>query len=299
MKYLLSVALVVLLVGCAKEEGVQPPSATTASDTEPAAVAPVQEQPLTEQVPVTLPGDSPIPATGVLLWLRADDAVANAPDGKLQMWQNPLVKNGTATPARPNQLPAVIAGAINGHAVVRFDGTDQMLVTSIDIGPKRMPEGTVITVLRSATADKSPLRKIYGGDDGGFDRAVGLDDRSERNFTLFTGSGVAGYFDLLPDTTYVVVDEYSPTTFSGWVNGNAAVSKLSASWHEDALPNMYIGGTGTVFNEYWSGDLAEMIVYARKLSDAERVQVEDHLGQKYGVVMTRTGSAATEAKPES
>jgi hypothetical protein len=56
---------------------------------------------------------------------------------------------------------------------------------------------------------------------------------------------------------------------------------------------MYLGGTGTVFSEYWSGDLAEIIVYARKLSDAERVQVEDYLAQKYGVVMTRTGSAAT------
>ena len=286
MKSLPSVALVLLLVGCAKEESVQPPPATTVPDTQPVAVVPAPEQQT-----VTLPGDSPIPASGALLWLRADDAVASAQGGKVQSWQNTLVPNASAGPVHPDRLPMVVADAISGHAVVRFDGTDQTLMSSIDIGPRRMPYGTVVTVFRSTTADKSPFRKLYGNDNGGFDRAVGLDDRSERNYTLFTGSGVAGYFDLVSNTTYVGVDEYSPDTFSGWVNGSVAVAKIAAAWHEDALPNMHIGGTGTVFNEYWSGDLAEIIVYARKLSDAERMQVEDYLGQKYGVTMTRSSSA--------
>jgi hypothetical protein len=293
MKYVLTVALMLVFVGCRKEESVQPPSTTTAPETQPVAAAPAQQQPVAQpQATVTLAADSPIPASGVLLWLRADDAAASAPGGKLQTWQNPLVPNASATAAKPGQLPAVVAGAMNGHAVVRFDGTDQMLMTTIDIGPKRMPEGTVITVLRSVTADKTPFRKIYGNDNGGFDRAAGLDDRAEKNFGLFTGMGVAPYFDLQPNTTYVLVDEYSPTKFSGWVNGNVAASNLETNWYEDALPNLYLGGTGNVFAEYWNGDLAEILVYARKLSDAERVQVEDYLGQKYGVVMTRTATSS-------
>ena len=62
----------------------------------------------------------------------------------------------------------------------------------------------------------------------------------------------------------------------------------SASTHwGEALPNMYIGGTGTSFNQFWKGDIAEIIVYARVLTDAERAKVEDYLAKKYGVTMVR------------
>jgi hypothetical protein len=183
-----------------------------------------------------------------------------------------------------DHLPTVVANAINGHAVVRFDGTNQMLMSGVDIGPARMPGGTVITVMRSATAEPSPLRKLYGNDNGGYDRAVGLDDRAPgRNYTLFNGMGVAGYFQLEADTTYIVVDEFSPKEFSGWVNGQNTVSKIAADWQDDALPNLYVGGSGSVFAEYWHGDLAEIIVYARKLTEAERTEVENYLALKYGL----------------
>ena len=50
---------------------------------------------------------------------------------------------------------------------------------------------------------------------------------------------------------------------------------------------MYIGGTGTSFNQFWKGDIAEMIVYARVLTDAERATVEDYLAKKYRVTVAR------------
>lgn len=59
-----------------------------------------------------------------------------------------------------------------------------------------------------------------------------------------------------------------------------------ATWGE-ALPNLYLGGTGTVYHEPWQDDFAEIIVCARLLTDKERTQVEDYLGKKYGVAITR------------
>ena len=292
MKYLLPIVLVVLSSGCAKKESVEPPAATTETTPAP-STQPPPAAPAPTQATTTLPAGAPIPAAGVLLWLSADDAVAAATDGKVRSWQNALVPAATATPRHADRPPAVVGNALNGHAVIRFDGTDQTLMATIDIGPARMPEGTIVTVIRSTTADASPLRKVYGNDNGGYDRAVGLDDRGgDKNFTLFKGSYVEGYFQIQPDTTYIVVDQYSPREFSGWVNGNAALTKIEADWQDDALPNLYIGGTGTVYNEFWSGDLAEIIVYSRKLDDAERVQVEDYLGQKYGVAITRANATS-------
>lgn len=287
MRRVVGIALTLALFGCDKQEETAPPPQPVTQTKQAPAPAPVVQP----QTAATLPAGSPIPANGVLLWLNGDDALTSATNGKVQTWQNAAVPNVTAKSAKPEQSPAAAANALNGHATVQFDGTDQMLMTSIDISPSRMPEGTVITVFRSKTADKSPLRKVYGDDNGGYDRAVGLDDRGDKNFTLFTGSGVQGYFNLEVDKPYIVVDEYSPKEFSGWVDGYTALSKIEGSWGdkpEDALPNMYLGGTGTSYSEYWNGDIAEVIVYDRKLTDAERTQVEDYLAKKYGITLTRT-----------
>lgn len=276
--------LLLLILGCAKHEAAPPPPPQPATTTT-AAATPVATSTIQPQKGVTLAAGAPIPAGGVLLWLRAEDAQA----GKVTSWTNPLVPNVTATPVQADKPPVVTANAINGHPVVTFDGTDQQLTANVDLRPAALPDGTVISVFRSRTADPSPLRKLYGDDNGGYDRAVGLDNRGEgKNFTLFTGSDDTGYFQLEAEKTYVLVDQYSPKEFSGWVNGVPTLTSTKCSWDpENALPNMYLGGSGTSYEEYWKGDLAEIIVYARHLTDAERTQVEDYLAKKYGVTITR------------
>ena len=269
MKRIAPLVVLLLVFACAKKEQTAETATTTeappAVETQPPAPTTTTAAP---QNAIALPADAPIPASGVLLWLKADEPMTGV------------------HPVHPNQAPAVVPNAINGHAVLHFDGTDQMLMSDIDIGPKRMPEGTIISVFRSGTADASPLRKLYGDDNGGYDRAVGLDDRAAKtNYTVFTGNGDDAYFQLAANTTYITVDQYTAKEFTGWVNGAATPSITPANWGEDALPNLYIGGTGTVYQEFWNGDLAEMIVYGRKLTDAERAQVVDYLAKKYGVTL--------------
>src|SRR5688572_25892024 len=168
---------------------------------------------------------APIPQDGIALWLIADKAVT-----------------GTVTAASPDAQPAVVPNAINGQPVLRFDGKDDMLMSNVGFDPSKMPEATVIAVFRSNTAEKSPLRKLYGNDDGGYDRAAGLDDRAEdgKNYTIFTGRGVSGYFALEANKTYLTVDRFSPKEFSGWVNGSPALSKVETDWG-DSLSSLFIG----------------------------------------------------------
>ena len=282
MKPLVAIALI-FSFGCRKPEAPPAPAPEPVQATQPATTT--TAPPANPQIAATLPSNAPIPAQGVLLWLAADDALAAAKDGKVQTWQNAQVPNVSATAVKSDAAPAAVANALNGHAVVRFDGTNQMLMTTIDIGPKRMPEGTIIAVMSSKTAAPAPLRKLYGDDNGSYDRAVGLDNRGDKNYTLFTGSDAVGYFQLEADKTYLTVDQYSPKEFSGWVNGKPALSKKPADWADETLPNMYIGGTGTSYDEFWNGDVAEIIVYNRALSDAERKSVEDYLGKKYGLTL--------------
>src|SRR5438067_1231703 len=136
----------------------------------------------------------------------------------------------------------------------------------------------------------SPPRKLYGADDGGYDRAAGLDDRAEgTNYTVFGGGGgVVGIFKLAANTPYLTVDSYDQPKklLNVWVNGAPAKQNQQID-HGASLDKFYIGGSGTVYHEAWLGNVAEMLVYRRILTDDERKKVEDYLAAKYGLKLTR------------
>lgn len=229
-----------------------------------------------------------VPRNGIALWLIADDArPLNGPN--LDVWQNQEYAGVRATAMNIAAQPSIITNTLNGHAVVRFDGQDDMMQTNVEFKKDRMPAGaTVFTVFTSATAESSPLRKVYGCDDGGYDPAAGLDSRAgDKNYGVFTGTGVAGYFALQANRPYLTTDQFSWTSFNGWVNGRATLVAEPTSHNENTLPVLYIGGTGPVFFEHWQGDIAEMLVYNRALNDAERRNVEDYLAAKYAITLNR------------
>jgi len=285
----IAAALLALVAACKKHEepaptpAAPPPAATTSS----AAPATTTE---TAPVPITV-ANAPVPSNGLVLWLRADSGVTAGADGKVSSWAvegSPL----KATAAKAEEQPSLVASDIGGKPAVHFDGNANMLETDLDINPSVAPQLTVISVFKSDTDAKAPLRKLYGADDGGYDRAAGLDDRSNDpndNYTLFGGSaGVVGIFALKANTPYLTVDSYDDAQkkMNVWVNGAATKQNIDGE-HEKGLTKFYIGGTGTSYHEPWQGSLSEILVYARTLSDDERKKVEDYLASKYGLTLTR------------
>jgi len=283
MKKLVTILFVCLLACGKKEEPVTAPApaAPTKKTVSTTTSAPPPLEP-----PVRVATWS-IPSRGVVLWLVGDDAKTEF-GGALKSWGNPYLPGVTANADRPEMEPTVVADGLNGHAVVRFDGMSNMMETNVDIGPRQMPNAMVFAVFKSRTDAASPLRKLYGDDDGGYDRAAGLDDRGSggKNYAVFIGTGVAGDFALKANEAYVTADQFTKGDFSSWVNGKETLQRINAEW-QTALPKLYIGGSGTVYHEPWQGDIAEFIVYSRVLNDLERMQVEDYLAKKYGVPLTR------------
>jgi len=279
--------VIVILPGCAKKAEQPQPVADTVAPEVSAPPTPPLAVP-EPQPTVTLDPGAPIPAAGVALWLIADEATHSA-DGQITAWRNPQVAEALVD-AQPDAWPAFVPNALNGHAVLRFDGKNDMLKTSVDLSPARMPLATVFCVFSTATIEIDPLHKLYGDDNGGYDRVVGLDSRGgdpSKNYSVFTGAhGVTPSFAIKPNETHISADQFTTTDFSNWIDGAPVLVKSPAAW-EDALPNLYVGGTGPVYVEAWKGDLAEMIVYARTLTDAERVQVEEYLAKKYGLTLSK------------
>jgi hypothetical protein len=266
-----------------KAEPVPPtPAATTSS------VATTTVEPATRTFAGVSLANAPVPTSGLALWLRGDYGVASDVDGKVTMW----AVEGSRLKAEAKEKaewPAFVAKAVNGKPAIRFDGDHNMLEVPMSIDATVVPELTVISVWSSATADKTPLRKLYGADDSGYDRAAGIDDRAAdgSNYTVFAGSGGAvGIFTFAANTPNMTIENYAHKKLNTWVNGAAAKSNVNAEY--DRMPaHFFIGGTGHTYTEPWKGDLAEILVYKRTLSDEERKKVEDYLASKYGVTLTR------------
>lgn len=225
-----------------------------------------------------------VPRNGLVLWLAADDAKGSP---AVDVWQTPGITGASASPISIAAQPTLVANARNGHAVVRFDGVDDLLKTTLEFGRGRMPAATVFAVFSSATDARSPYRKLYGCDNGAFDPAAGLDDRADTNYVVFTGGGAHPYFALAPNRYYLTSDVWKWTEFTGYVDGRLKLDRLPTTSDTDTLPNLYLGGTGTVFYEHWQGDIAEVIVFSRALDDAERRSVEDYLAEKYALTLSR------------
>jgi hypothetical protein len=283
----IAILAVLAVVACRKPEA----PATTSSAPPPAA--PPVATATTAAPPMPGPdvniANAAVPTSALELWLRADSGVTAGADGKVSSWavEGSPVK---ATANDPAKQPTLVPNAIGGKPAVHFDGGTNMLEANINIDPVAAPELTVISVFTSETEAANPLRKLYGADDGGYDRAAGLDDRGGEgnNYTIFGGNGVIGIFKLAANTPYLTVDSYSQTKkmLNVWVNG-AAAKQNQAIDHGAALSKFYIGGTGTVYHEPWLGNVAEMLVYHRVLTDDERKKVEDYLAAKYGLKLTR------------
>ena len=218
-----------------------------------------------------------------LLWLRAD-SVSGAPGSPVVGW--PASIGPDAVQSNPAHQPTL--SALRGRAAIRFDGEDDVLEANLNINPSAHPRLTIVAVFSSDVDAGRPLRKLYGADDGGYDRAVGLDDRAQngRNYTLFGGEAVGdvGYFDLSSGGSYLTVDQFDVGVFDGWVSGRHVLQNQSTD-HRDGLPTFFIGGTGTVFSEPWKGTIAELLAFDGVLSDSQREALEDFLGRKYTLVI--------------
>lgn len=292
MRAIIPAAALLTLLACGRGE--RPvtdttETAVTQSNTDTTATVPATATtPPETPAAIAARAEANVPVEGLALWLAADALVENGPENTVTMWRSP--NNMRASQDRDGNRPRLYPNAIGGKPALRFDGDDDFLETNLNIDPSSMPNVTIITVFNSRTVDTNPTRKVYGADDGDFDRAAGLDNRGteEINYTLFGGPthGVIPYFRLEANQTYLTVDQYTPQHVNGWVNGQKRIDNHPVD-HARHLPHLYLGATGTAFQEYWAGDIAEVMVYLRPLIEEERRKVEDYLAAKYAVSLAR------------
>lgn len=226
------------------------------------------------------------PAGGLQLWLRADQAARNAGPG-VAAWPDLSGTGNTPLQDKPSARPLYVASAQAGRPAVRFDGVESSLV---------LPDG--LADFRAGLSAFVVARPAPGGAGARFlDLDIGpacdnivfgrKDSPDKLAFWVFANSLSKGKVEapgaVIPDqlqTLSVVLTPFGHATI--YHNGApVGAGETSIPRSIPRKPNTLGRNTSGSGDSYFKGDLFELLLYNRALSEAERLHVEGYFAAKY------------------
>ncbi len=218
---------------------------------------------------------------GINFWLRADDGNTSG-----AAWKDYAGYGHQALQGVVAGQPATDAKAINFNYGLKFDGTDDFM----DINTTRLhPDSSTIFVAASGSGFATGRELVSSG---GLAAANGAEFRmaTTLQFLEANGSAIESVSGL---STYV---DGRPYLFSGTQSNLANGAKLYQNFRLDNQGSVTLSpatanfvSIGSRINAgrglFWLGNISEVIVYNRVLTDAERQSVDSYLGLKYGITL--------------
>ena len=229
------------------------------------------------------------------VWLRADSgATFDIPTKKVSAWaDNSGTNNDMAQSTKANQPLRYGYGGQDDKAYFSFDGTSDYL-SSDNNCPLTGNDLTIFYVAKSNEVTSVTQRLVGYRDSsgGGSDRLnFGMESSGRVYFKALDdssngGSIVSGFSDV-GTVSHIACARIKDTDFSLQYNNNTEVTANYASYSNNdgfnlapfTIGHIDLGGVGT----YWDGEIQEVIIYNRALSDAETADVRGYLNLKYNI----------------
>lgn len=225
----------------------------------------------------TFSSGTAVPLSNLKLWLRADCGAAGTGTNRfLSRW---LDQSGNGSHAVQNTLansPKWIANATNGMPAVHFDGVNDSL--SIPNMLSGVTNVEVIAVLKAATGSPSSYQGLWRFGSMGYAYYPEPSGQIQDSFASTTMHMVGK-----PVQTVNQFHGYDVSSGNGlWqarINGVLQTSDTNNTFSTSST--LYLGNAGSY---YFTGDIAEILVFNRLLSDEEREAVGLYVNSRYGLV---------------
>lgn len=222
----------------------------------------------------SLAGGTLLPVSAISLWLKADAGLAR---DHANIWADSSGNHKEGVQVAPDSHPLVIENALNGRPVARFDGLDDSL--DLEVFGNGLTQGEVFIVAKATgtQADVSTLwtmgddsiwnPSLYPNSDGAVYETFGT--RYQRN----TGSPLPALSQTHLYNVSSKAGEFV-TRFNG-------VQHYRSSDNNVFFPAAGKLGGGVYSRHRFGGDIAEVIVCDRVLTQPEREKMQTYLAEKY------------------
>lgn len=220
------------------------------------------------------------------LWFDASQISGLSDGDSVTTWSDMSESARHATQSLAAAKPTYKTGIVGGQPVVRFDGGDMLEIS----GTMALSALTAFIVFRTAAAIPSYAAAMNFYQSGSARWMQGVStEAAYRNGWAGSNSSLgltqpSGAFST--STAYVQIWKKSTTQWTIYRNGTAG-SAINDSTSAAAAVSC-IGCERLALNQYhyhFTGDIAEIIIYATALSDADRQAVEAYLSAKFGIAL--------------
>lgn len=243
--------------------------------------------------PAIPPFADPASLGGLVLWLNATAIDGLVDTDPVVQWDDLSGQGNHATQATEANQPTYVASSINSLPCVRFVTVNaEWLAVNGVIGAFSGTGRpfTLIAVLDLATIAGTASWFSVGHSGTTTQHLFCFCNSGAYTITKVDDSAVSANVATGGDATtnpQVVVIRHTGTATTIYVNGTNETSGSSAQDVGAMTVNIATVGARrrSVVGNFWDGDLGELIIYNRILSDSQRADIETYLGTKWGITV--------------
>jgi len=227
----------------------------------------------------------------MLLWLDAQSLEWLTDGARVAAWYDASPRRYVARQSSKPSQPTYRRAMLNGRPVVHFDGADDHLTIAATVVSGNQNR-TVFMVARPDAIGSKGMIDLGGGrtTEGAFMVTPEYGVRVSGGYRLWQQQASTSTAAI----TAFVLNGSTTEGLSAWINGRLAAAADTKVAAINTKGTTIIGGyTAAPSRQHgFRGDIAEIIVYDRALTDMERQSLEQDLARKYGIPVSASTAAA-------
>ena len=229
---------------------------------------------------------------GLAVWYDADAITGLADTDDVVQWDD-LSGNGLhLTAPSAAERPTYRTGILNGLPVVRFDGAEVLRnVSSTDLA-----QPNTILAVAASTNTSGEFGNFVDGSDSSKRNIVGA--APDDTWRIWSGVSPGNRLsDEIRDTLPHLFTARFYTDLSQLrIDGDVEINDNTGS---HVLQLIVLGASSALTSQHLKGDIAEVRVFDRALSVAERLEEEEYLAAKWGLAVNHPAATAFDTEVDA